>query len=57
MEILGTEVPFTAKPIAETVNIVSLFVVHHNQLFTRKGKVSEISGTEKLNSQRCEGES
>ena len=48
MELLDNEVPFTAKPITETSNIASLCVAHHNQLFTIKRNVIQISGTKKL---------
>lgn len=48
VELLDTEVPFTAKPITESNNIASLCAAHHNQLFTIKGKLIQIIGTKKL---------
>lgn len=41
-EILYTDVPFTAKPVKETDSITSPFAVHHNQLFTIKGKAANL---------------
>ena len=41
--------PFTAKPIKETDSITSPFAVHHNQLFTIKGKAVNLLALKKVN--------